>query len=211
MSDFINDNQQVTHYDPVAERTAAESQAKQEAPKQESVEERNWKQIREENERIKRESEDLKRQLEAARGDDDLVEQRHLKAAINRIQNDNLDLRLKSKFPDFDQVVNTAALKKLAQDDPEMAYTLDSTQDMYAKAVTAYKMIKANAPRQTEYSEDDDRFEENMFKPRSTNSINPGTVDRPLSQANAFQRSLSKEAKQKYYNEMQEAIRNQSN
>lgn len=206
MSDFINDNQQVTHYDPVAESQATQHVGKQEQPaqRQESVEERNWKQIREENDRLKRE-------LEAARGDDDLVEQRHLKAAINRIQNDNLDLRLKSKFPDFDQVVNTAALKKLAQDDPEMAYTLDSTQDMYAKAVTAYKMIKANAPRQTEYTEDDDRFEENMFKPRSTNSINPGTVDRPLSQANAFQRSLTKEAKQKYFNEMQEAIRNQSN
>lgn len=204
MSDFEN-GEQVTHYDPVAEANAREQEATK--PKEESVAERNWRQMREENERIKREAEDLKRQLESARGDDDLVEQRHLRSAIQKIQADNLDLRLKSKFPDFDQVVNSQALKKLAQEDPELAYSIDSTQDMYAKAVAAYKMIKARTPRE-EYSEDDERFEENSYKPRSSNSLNPGMSDRPLSQANAFQRGLSQEEKMKHYREMQEAIKN---
>jgi len=167
-------------------------------------------QLREENERIKREAEELKRQLESARGDDELVEQRHLRSAIQKIQADNLDLRLKSKFPDFDQVVNTQALKKLAAEDPELAYSIDSTQDMYAKAVAAYKMIKARSPRE-EYSEDDERFEENSYKPRSSNSLSPGSSDRPLSQANAFQRGLSSEEKSKHYREMQEAIKNTRN
>lgn len=213
MSDFENDNQQVTHYDPVAEANAATDTAKQEGP-----DERNWKQMlkqrdsmREENERIRREAEDLKRQLEAARGDDDLVEQRHLKAAINKIQADNLDMRLKSKFPDFDQVVNSQALKKLAQEDPELAYAIDSTQDMYAKAVSAYKMIKSRSTTQT-YSEEDERFEENSYKPRSSNSLNPGKADSPISQANAFQRGgISQEEKLRHYREMQEAIKNHQN
>ncbi len=207
MSDFIGDNEQVTHYDPVAE---ANARAVEEKPKEETFDQKNWRQMREENDRIKREAEELKRQLEAARGDDDLVEQRHLKAAINKIQADNLDLRLKSKYPDFDQVVNSAALKKLAQEDPELAYAIDSTQDMYAKAVSAYKMLKTRMP-QEQYNEDDERFEENMYKPRSSNSLNPGRSDSPLSHANAFQRGLSQEERSKYYREMQEAIKNHRN
>lgn len=204
MSDFINDNEQVTHYDPVAEQAAKAAEQK---PVQESEREQNWKKMREENDRYKREAEDLKRQLESKVGDDELVEQRHLKQMRAQIEQQTLELRLKSKFPDFDEVVNTENLQKLAKEDPELAYTLDSTQDMYAKAVAAYKMIQSKQPKEQPLSEDDEMFEENQYKPRNSNSLNPKN-DTPLAGANAFQRGLTKDQKSKLWAEMQEAIKN---
>ena len=213
MSEFLNDNQQVTNYDPVAEEAAKQAESKNSAPssdnsshlQKESASDRNWRQMREDNDRMKREADDLRKQLESKRGDDELVEYKQLREMQQRMEQQTLDLRLKSKFPDFDAVVNTQALQKLAAEDPELAYTLDNTPDMYAKAVSAYKMIKAKEPREP-ISEEDENFEENQYKPRSTNSLNQ--VERPLSGANAFQRGLTPEMKSKLYAEMQEAIKN---
>jgi len=203
--DFSDNDQQVTHYDPVAEQQAAPEQS---APSQQqsAPEDKNWKRMREENDRYKREAEELKRQLESKRGDDELVEYKQLREMQHRMEQQTLDLRLKAKFPDFDEVVNSKALQKLAAEDPELAYTLDNTPDMYAKAVSAYKMIKGSAPV-APISEDEESFEENMYKPRSSNSLNQ-KGDGPLSKANAFQRGLSKDQKSQLWAEMQEAIKN---
>lgn len=206
MSDFMNDNEQITHYDPAAEELAKE-QSKQETQEVVKAEDKNWKRMREENERYKREAEELKRQLDSKRGDDELVEYKQLREMQQRMEQQTLELRIKSKFPDFDSVVNSDALQKLAKEDPELAYTIDSTPDMYTKAVAAYKMLKSKNHHVTT-SEDDESFEENQYKPRSSNSLNPQLSDRPLSNANAFQRGLTPELKAKLYAEMQEAIKN---
>lgn len=173
-------------------------------------ESQNWKKAREENERYKRELEQLKRQMESQRGDDELVELRQLKQMRQELEQQTLELRLKNKFADFDEVVNKKALDQLAEDDPELAYAIDVTPDMYTKAVAAYKMLKAKAPAQAqeanpEFTEEDRAFYENRSKPRSTNSVSPQKGDRPLSQANAFQNGLTKEIKEQLYREMQEA------
>jgi len=202
MSDFENDGQQVTHYDPEAEKAAQAQPANASEGN-----EKNIRKLREEREQYKKEAEEYKRKYESRTGDDELVEYKQLKQMKQELEQQTLDLRLKSKFPDFDSVVNSQNLQKLASEDPELAYTLDSTQDMYAKAVTAYKMIKAGQPREA-ISEDDENFEENQYKPRSTNSLNKQDSDRPLGQANAFQRGLSQDQKSKLWAEMQEAIKN---
>lgn len=211
MSDFINDNEQITHYDSLAEESAPAPQHTQlnktEHAESAKAEDKNWKRMREENERYKREAEELKKQLESRRGDDELVEYKQLREMQQRMEQQTLDLRLKSKFPDFDAVVNSESLQKLAKEDPELAYTIDSTPDLYTKAVAAYKMLKSKE-RHVPVSEDDEYFEENQYKPRSTNSLNPQSSERPLSNANAFQRGLTPELKAKLYAEMQEAIKN---
>lgn len=206
MSDFMNDNEQITHYDPAAEELAKE-QSKQETQEVVKAEDKNWRRMREENERYKREAEELKRQLDSKRGDDELVEYKQLREMQQRMEQQTLELRIKSKFPDFDSVVNSDALQKLAKEDPELAYTIDTTPDMYTKAVAAYKMLKSKE-RHVPTSEDDESFEENQYKPRNSNSLNPQLSDRPLSNANAFQRGLTPELKAKLYAEMQEAIKN---
>lgn len=226
--DFSDNDQQVTHYDPVALQQAQQEQSAHtsvahtsgahtsvapagtvsgyQQSQQAAPEDKNWRRMREENERYKREAEEYKKQLESRRGDDELVEYKQLREMQQRMEQQTLDLRLKSKFPDFDSVVNTQALQKLAEEDPELAYTLDNTPDMYAKAVAAYKMIKKSSPR-APITEDDEMFEDNQYKPRSTNSLNQQS-DGPLSKANAFQRGLSKDQKSQLWAEMQEAIKN---
>lgn len=213
MSDFINENEQITHHDSQAEAAAVRQEVMQdiaqakEQPKKESQQDQNWRLAREESERYRKEAEELRRKLESQRGDDELVEYKQLKQMKHDIEQQTLELRLKSKFTDFDDVVNSANLKKLADEDPELAYTIDSAPDMYTKAVAAYKMIKAKQPI-IQLSEEDENFYENSYKPRSTNSLNNQPSDRPLSQANAFQRGLTKEMKEKLFAEMVEAQKN---
>lgn len=196
--------------DEVLEAVEAQAQPTQTLEqKVQSNESQNWKKMREENERYKREAEQLKRQLESQRGDDELVEYKQLKKMRMEIEQQTLELRLKNKYADFDEVVNKKALDKLAQDDPELAYAIDATPDMYTKAVAAYKMLKAKTvqqePQEEQFSEEDRSFYENRSKPRSTNAVSPQKGDRPLSQANAFQNGLTKEVKEQLYREMQEA------
>lgn len=196
--------------DEVLEAIEAQSQPTQSLEqKVQSNDAQNWKKVREENERYKREAEQLKRQLESQRGDDELVEYKQLKQMRMEIEQQTLELRLKNKYADFDEVVNKKALDKLAQDDPELAYAIDATPDMYTKAVAAYKMLKAKAvqqePQEDQFTEEDRSYYENRSKPRSTNSVSPQKGDRPLSQANAFQNGLTKEVKEQLYREMQEA------
>lgn len=169
----------------------------------------NWEKMRQENDRYKKEAEDLRKQLENQRGDDELVEYKQLKQLKHDLEQQTLELRIKSKYADFDEIVNKSALEKLAQEDPELAYAIDAAPDMYTKAVAAYKMLKVKAPQpvqeESDISEDDRLFYENRNKPRSTNSISPHRGDRPLSQANAFQNGLTKELKEQLRKEMEEA------
>lgn len=209
--DFSDNDQQVTHYDPqeqyeeqATDNTGGYEQDTENNEVQETSEDRNWRRMREENERYRNEAAEYKRKFEASRGDDELVEQRHLKEAMYRMQAETLELRLKNKFPDFDEIVNSNNLKKLSTDDPELAATIDATPDMYTKAVAAYKIIKSKQP--VNYTEEDEQFDTNQFKPRSVNSLS--RQESPLAGANAFQRGLSKDQKAKIFAEMQEAIKN---
>ena len=210
IGDFQDNDQVMTHYDPqevneVSTDTAENYEQPTEANDvQETAQERNWRRLREENERYKQQAQDYKRQLESSRGDDELVEQRHLREAMYRMQAETLELRLKNKYPDFDDVVTTQNLSKLSSEDPELAATIDATQDMYTKAVAAYKIIKSKQPQV--YTEEDEQFDMNQMKPRSVNSLH--RQESPLSGANAFQRGLTKDQKAKIFAEMQEAIKN---
>ena len=208
VGDFSDNDEQVTHYDPQEqtgeENTAAYEESTETNDIQETSEDRNWRRMREENERYRNEAAEYKRQLESSRGDDELVEQRHLRDAMARMQAETLELRIKNKFPDFDEIVNTNNLKRLSSEDPELAATIDATPDMYTKAVAAYKMIKAKQPQN--YSEEDEQFDMNLMKPRSVNSLS--RQESPLAGANAFQRGLTKDQKAKIHAEMMEAIKN---
>lgn len=187
---------------------AAESTQEQaKVSQEETPAAKNWRLMREENERIKQEAAELRKQLESRRGDDELVEQRHLRELAHKMETQMLESRVKLKFPDFDEIVNTENLKKLAAEDPELASTIDSTPDMYNKAVAAYKMIKSKQAPVYQPSEEDELYEENNYKPRPVNSLNM-TGDRPINTASAFQRGLTKEMKDKLWLEMQEAIKN---
>ncbi len=116
-----------------------------------------------------------------------------------------VETRLKSEYPDFDSVVTSNNIKELTSAHPELALALQSTNDLYAKAVTAYTMI-----RKLGISIDDNTLKEraivhkNAAKPRPLTSIAPQQADSPLSQANAFADELTEDRKKALWQEMVE-------
>jgi multidrug efflux pump subunit AcrB len=140
--------------------------------------------------------EDLSINLE----DDSLVEGKHLSKVDKKIrkleqklaqyeQNANLssaELRLKSQYPDFDQVVSEENLANLKATYPEIAHTINTSTDLYSKAVSAYTMIKKLNIGDDSYIVEQQMAKKNSVKPKSLASISPAQSDSPLSKANAF-------------------------
>lgn len=195
---------------------------------------------REEAERERDELKRRLEQLEAARnktpkaehqeeehysiGEDDFVEGKHLKrydSEIKRLKKEineykqqsyaqTVETRLKSQYRDFDSVVNKENLEILSSAYPEIASTLQSSPDLYSKAVSAYTMIKKFGIVDTkDYTQSKAKTQSNVAKPKPAASINSqGMTESPLSQANAFANGLTPELKAQLYREMIEAKNN---
>ncbi len=117
-----------------------------------------------------------------------------------------VELKLKAQYPDFDNVVSGENLANLKAAYPEIAQTINSSSDLYSKAVSAYTMIKKlgiSEPVDV-YSDDKARALKNAAKPRSMASISPQQGESPLSKANAFATdgTLSKDLKDQLWKEM---------
>jgi hypothetical protein len=155
-------------------------------------------------------------------GDEDIVEGKVLKQFIKKQKaleaelktfkakssEDIIESRIRARFPDYYAVVNADSLETLAAEDPELAYTIQSSQDFYNKAVLAYKEIKRRGiVPDTNYDNDKKRAQENAAKPRPTVSAAPQRGDSPMSKANAFANGLTPELKASLLKEMKEATK----
>jgi hypothetical protein len=147
-------------------------------------------------------------------GDDDLAEGRHVKELKKELESYKLEMqqvaietRLKNNFPDFDSVVNKDTIAQLRTAYPEIAATLSASNDLYNTAASAYTMIKKLGiyDNAADYNSNRSSLLKNSLKPRPLTSVSPQQADSPLSQANAFANGLTKELKQKLYQEMIEA------
>jgi len=154
---------------------------------------------------------------------DELVEGTHVNELDDEVQqlkqqlvrqeqqsyNETSKLRLKTRFNDFDQVVNQETIEMLQVLQPEIAQTLNSTQDIYAAGVTAYNIIKnLGLKPEANYENDIKRIQTNAAKPKPMVSINPTQGESALAKANAFANGLTPELKDQLYREMQAARRN---
>ncbi len=109
--------------------------------------------------------------------------------------------RLRSKFSDYDAVVNKENLKSLFATAPELVKMLKASQDdPYEQAMGAYKLMKKFGVT----SEDSAKLRENQTKPRSVNSVGQTSA---LSQANAFSRGLTPDLRKQLLQEMNEAAK----
>jgi hypothetical protein len=119
------------------------------------------------------------------------------------------EARIKSDFPDFEQVVSMENVERLNEDFPELAETLRDTKDLYKKAASAYKVIKKTGIYQDQgaYMAQKQKAVENLKKPRPTSSVAPHQGDSPLSKANAFANGLTPELQKKLREEMYAARR----
>lgn len=187
--------------------------AKERAEKERAALERQLKEYQKERERAQQ-PQQQEDQLEF--GDDDLIEGRHLRAmqkqlkAFQQQQVDNSDeTRLKTRYNDFDKVVNQDNLERLQHEDPEFAETIAlSRSSLYARGSSTYKRIKElGIFVEDTHKKERQRVEQNAAKPRAMNSIAPQEGQRPLEVANAFADGLTPELKRQLLREMEEAAK----
>jgi len=151
--------------------------------------------------------------------DDDLVEGKHLnkfQKKILRLENQikkyeqqtkeaTTEAKLKATYSDFDSVVSADNIKKLRDQDPELAEAINNTPDIYKKASLAYKMIKKMGIVKDEYSKDREIAKRNTSKPKPSAVVSPQTGDTPLSKANSFANGLTEDLKKQLRLEMEQS------
>lgn len=200
---------------------------------------KNMKRLREKAERAERERDELLRRVqemesqhsnthdeqedEVPLGPDDLAEGKHLKSygrKLKKLEEElrnykqqttelSVETRLKVQYPDFDAVVSKESIDQLRTQYPEIAATLNSSSDLYSKAVTAYTLIKKLAIGTDDpYKQDKALAQKNAAKPRSLSSISPQQGDSPLSHANAFANGLTDDLRRQLLKEMTDAMKN---
>lgn len=151
---------------------------------------------------------------------DDLVEGKHLSKVAREIKSlkqqldasqkqsymTNTEARLKAQFPDLDKVLTPDNIETFRYAYPELASTVDSTQDIYTKAVSAYTMIKKfGVYQEPGISPEKEMARRNASKPRPLTSVAPQQGDSPISRANAFANGLTKELQDQLFKEMSNA------
>lgn len=211
--------------------TASDSQ-------QESPQAVNLRNLRELKERAERERDDLLRKLSTIEAQskkeeppppedftvapDDLVEGKHLTRYDRKIKElegqlksyqeqstaNSVEAKLLSQYPDFEKVVTEENVRLFSTAHPELAKTINSSSDLYNKAVSAYTMIKKLGIKpQNTYDAERAKVHENATKPRSLASVSSQEGDSPLTKANAFADGLTEDLKKRLYKEMVDAAK----
>lgn len=114
-----------------------------------------------------------------------------------------IENRLKSKYKDFDDVVNEENIIKLREENPDLATALGMIPDTEKQALSVYSYLKKMGfgAKEVNYDKEKERVRTNASKPRPLTSVSPQQGDSPLSHANAFQDGLTEELSKKLYEE----------
>ena len=114
-----------------------------------------------------------------------------------------LESKIRANFPDFNEVVSAANVKRLNEEHPDIAEALRDTPDKYKMASSAYSIMKKfGIHKDMMYEEDKMKAIKNSQKPRPVASVSPQQGDSPLSKANAFANGLSKDLQKQLLAEM---------
>lgn len=235
MIDEVIEQVESSHTDEVAEQPSVPSvQEEQKASAREKDD--NLRILRERAERASRERDEYARRLQEYENhkkvespdedfsmkEDDLVEGKHLAKYAKRIkqleeqqrqyvqqnQESTAEIRLRSQHSDFDKVMTLKNIETLSNAYPELAKSINSSQNLYDKAYSAYTLIKKfGIYEENPYEADKQRAAVNAAKPRPLTSVSPQQGDSPLSRANAFAEGLTDDLKVQLRKEMEEARR----
>ena len=153
-------------------------------------------------------------------GNDDLAEGKHLAIVNKEVKKLRQELKqykaqtaeqtteaqLKSKYADFDKVVSRDNIDALTAAYPELARSLQATDDLYTKAVSAYTLIKKfGIYQESPFSSEKALAIKNTAKPRPLTSVSPQQGESALSRANAFASGLTDDLKAQLRREMEDA------
>jgi hypothetical protein len=145
---------------------------------------------------------------------DDIPEWRHVEKKMKNMerrlqqyeQSNSQDIiyaKVKAQYPDFDSIVSRDNVEMLKDNHPEIAQTLNSSPDLYAKAISAYKLIKQFGISQNPSIElDKAKAQRNAAKPKSAATVSAQQGQSPLSRANAFEQGLTGDLKDQLLKEM---------
>lgn len=160
--------------------------------------------------------------------DDDIIEGRHIKPELTAIKKElqqyrqqveesrrlseinALENRLRTQYNDFDTVVTKENILRLRELKPEIAESLHQTQDPYYKAAATYTLLKdlGIARAQPAYTDDHQKAQNNLNKPKNVAAIASQSSNTPLSHASAFSSGdLTEDRKRQIWNQMQENAR----
>ncbi len=150
-------------------------------------------------------------------GDDDIAEGKDLAAQrmyvdekyqqqqveIGELKNMLTEYHIRTQCPDFDSVVTSENLQKLAQDYPEIAATINSSADTKSKAISAYKLIKKLDIGNPQSQIDRELVAKNINKPKPSNALPKSDSD--LTRANAFEKGQTDAEKEARFKQMRAA------
>lgn len=118
---------------------------------------------------------------------------RQLKEQIKRQNNDSLssqaELRLKSEFPDYFNVVNKENINMLAKIYPDEYQSMLSNGDIYSRGKTAYNMI-SRFGLIDDTKEVTEKIDKNKNKPRATGSANSAPSSSPMANLGSYERRV---------------------
>lgn len=141
----------------------------------------------------------VKKLLQKEREEARKIAQEEVQKTLQEQEKAQFMIKLKSKFPDFDDVVNPETLSLLEEQDPDLAKTIVEIGDPYKMGLQSYKFIKSmgiveKVPETRRGKEVEKKIEQNQKSVQS-----PMAYDkRPMAQT--FQ--LTEKNKQDLYNEM---------
>lgn len=132
------------------------------------------------------------------------LEQFHQKTALEQAE-----LRLKSQFSDFDNVVTQENIQKLAQTKPVSYRSIMANADIYDRGYIAYELLKSSGILNDNYQAIDKKIEQNKGKPRSSANVSPQASETPLTRVGDYDRRvLTEERKEQLRRQVEEAKRN---
>lgn len=124
-----------------------------------------------------------------------------LKKFFQKQEDTSAEGKLRHEYNDYDSIVTPENLERLARENPEAVETLQATPRLYAKAKTAYHMLKSMYGS-SNVQENKEKLAANLAKPRPAASLGSNGA---LSQAHAFEKGLTPELKKQLLQEMIDA------
>lgn len=194
-------------------------------PSEEDSQERNWREMRRAMQELKRQNEELRSAFTSRQSEhsesreapleaDDFVRGAHLQRSVQTLEQRLREQETKvamadvrSRYPDYDEVVSEENVEWLKQNKPHLAISISSLQkDPYQMALAAYDVLKATggdmtAQKKSQYNQK--RLAENATRPTSVHApVKQGGG--ALSEANRFANGLTPDLKKSLLQEMRE-------
>jgi hypothetical protein len=167
--------------------------------------ETNWKLARQRQHELERQNYELQQALAAKSApvedddnisiaDDGLAEGKHIKKIekrrardteslykkIEQLENKLSEQALKNKHRDFDDIVTTENLQKLAEKKPALYRSIIANKDLADRGEVAHEAISTWILKPNVFQVEERKIEENRVKPRSAATVAPAANNNPL-------------------------------